>query len=232
MKELNQNHTPRRDVGKSLDIIRAPKQKTVTPENVNDNSRERERGEFFEQHQAEKNDPMVFYLILGLCAIVLLVVLSVVLIYRGSRRNSPSSEAVTATTTDTATDTSATSQTDQTVTDTATAPAADTSTSTSQAAATPPAIDKANVQVRVVNGNGRNGEAALMAKALNDAGFTKVTTGNALSRYKTTVVYYKTGKLAEAQAVETVIKAKYKTSLLENPSIVKTNDVLVALGNE
>ena len=175
---------------------------------------------------------MVFYLILGLCAIVLLVVLSVVLIYRGSRRNSPSSEAVTATTTDTATDTSATSQTDQTVTDTATAPAADTSTSTSQAAATPPAIDKANVQVRVVNGNGRNGEAALMAKALNDAGFTKVTTGNALSRYKTTVVYYKTGKLAEAQAVEIVIKAKYKTSLLENPSIVKTNDVLVALGNE
>ena len=62
-------------MGKSLDIIRAPKQKTVTPENVNDNSRERERGEFFEQHQAEKNDPMVFYLILGLCAIVLLVVL-------------------------------------------------------------------------------------------------------------------------------------------------------------
>src|SRR3990167_9681851 len=230
MKELNQNHTPRRDVGKSLDIIRAPKQKTVTPENVNDNSRERERGEFFEQHQAEKNDPMVFYLILGLCAIVLLVVLSVVLIYRGSRRNSPSSEAVTATTTDTSTDTSATSQTDQTVTDTATTPATDTASSDTQAAA--PAIDKANVLVRVVNGNGRNGEAALMAKALNDAGFTKVTTGNALSRYKTTVVYYKTGKLAEAQAVETVIKAKYKTNLLENPSIVKTNDVLVALGNE
>lgn len=220
-------------MGKSLDIIRAPKQKTVTPGTVNDASREKEQGEFFEQHQAEKSDPMVFYLILGLCAIVLLVVLSVVLIYRGSRRSSPSSEATTATTADTATDTSATSQTDQTVTDAATAPATDTASSDAQtAASTAPAIDKANVQVRIVNGNGRNGEAALMAKALNDAGFTKVTTGNALSRYKTTVVYYKTGKLAEAQAVETVIKAKFKTSLLENPSIVKTNDVLVALGNE
>jgi len=219
-------------VGKSLDIIRAPKQKTVTPGTVTDASRDKEQGEFFEQHQAEKNDPMVFYLILGLCAIVLLVVLSVVLIYRGTRRSNPSSDTAT-TTSDTATGSSATSQTDQTVTDASATPAADTAASDTQAAASPaPAIDKASVKVRVVNGNGRNGEAALMAKALNDAGFTKVTTGNALSRYKTTVVYYNSGKLSEAQAVETVIKAKYKTSLLENPSIVKTNDVLVALGNE
>ncbi len=219
-------------MGKSLDIVKAPKQKPVTPSTVADNTRDRPAGEFFEGNQPEeKSDPMIFYLIIGLCAIVLMVVLTVVLIYRNTRAdNSP---ATTTNAGEAATeDTASTTKTDQTVTDT-TAPATTDSTATSQTAAqTPPQVDKASVKIRIVNGNGRNGEASLMAQALKADGFTQITTGNALSRYKTTVVYYNTGKVAEAQAVETIIKAKYKTSLLENPGITKTNDVLVALGNE
>lgn len=219
-------------MGKSLDIVKAPKQKPVTPSTVTDNTRDRQPSEFFEgNQQEEKSDPMIFYLIIGLCAIVLMVVLTVVLIYRNTR---PSSNEQAATTTDNSTpqETTATTETDKTVTDTAT-PATTDSAATSQATApTPTPVDKASVKIRIVNGNGRNGEASLMAQALKADGFTQITTGNALSRYKTTVVYYNTGKLAEAQAVEAIIKAKYKTSLLENPSITKTNDVLVALGNE
>ena len=220
---------PRREVGKSLDIIKAPKQKPVTPATVMSHERERDKNEFFESAAAqEHHDPLIFYLILGLCAIVLLIVLSVVLIYR-STKNSSVGEGGEATGQTAETPSSDTVQTEPAATE----PAADTSKeATEPTAPTASAIDKTQVKIRIVNGNGRNGEAALIAKALKDDGFTQITTGNALSRYKTTVIYYQTGKLLEAQAVESVVKAKYKTSLLESGSVVKSNDVLVALGNE
>jgi hypothetical protein len=84
----------------------------------------------------------------------------------------------------------------------------------------------------VVNGNGRSGEAQLMKEALEEDGFVNITVGNALSRYATTVIYYNSGKLEEAQAVEKIVSNKYQTTLLESPSVTKDNDVLVALGNK
>jgi cytoskeletal protein RodZ len=221
---------PRREVGKSLDIIKAPKQKPVTPNTVMNHERERDKNEFFESAAVqERSDPLMFYLILGLCAIVLLVVLSVAMIYRSIKN--PTADTSAETTSQTATEASSQEavQTEPAATDATAKPAEE---ATTPAAATP-AIDKTQVKIRVVNGNGRNGEASLVAKALKDDGFTQITSGNALSRYKTTVVYYKTGKLPEAQAVENIVKAKYKTSLLEDTTnTTKDNDVLVALGNE
>lgn len=212
-------------MGKSLDIIKAPKQKPITPQNVGSKDREKDKGQFFDTPRHEENsDPLLFYLILGLCAIILLVALSVWLIYKSftGDGNSTSTETTSVTA-----DTNA-GVTDASGSDTTTGAAVETTTSTTSS--TSSEVDKASVKVRIVNGNGRSGEASLMKQALEDDGFKDITTGNALSQYSTTVIYYNTGKLAEAKAVEAVVSSKYETSLLESPSVAKDNDVLVALG--
>lgn len=219
-------------MGKSLDIIKAPKQKDVTPRTIGDNGRERDKDRFFDtERNQEHSDPLLFYLILGLCAIILLVALSVWLIYKSF--NSTSQEDTT-TTEETQETVKSKSEDGATITETTTT---DTTTTTSEAPETtedtPTAtseIDKASVKLRIVNGNGRSGEAGLMKTALEDDGFTNISTGNALSQYSTTVVYYNTGKIAEAKAVDAIVSQKYETSLLEDPSITKDNDVVVALG--
>jgi len=205
-------------MGKSLDIIKAPKQKPVTPENVGDRERERDKNSFFDtpDHE-EKSDPLLFYLILGLCAIVLLVALSVWLIYKSFNSDNTSKSA---------------SQTSSSTSSSSGAAADKKSVTTSSSSTTSETseFNKADVKIRIVNGNGRTGEANLMKTALEDDGFKNITTGNATSRYSTTVVYYNTGKLAQAKAVEKIISSKYQTSLLEDPNITKDNDVVVALG--
>lgn len=207
-------------MGKSLDIIKAPKQKPVTPRDIGDNGREKDKDSFFETPRKEEHsDPLLFYLILGLCAIILLVALSVWLIYKSF--NKPAEQpAATGTESTTSTTSSEAATTDQAATETA-------QQTTGSASSN---IDKAAVKIRIVNGNGRNGEANLMKTALTDDGFKNITTGNAASRYATTIVYYNTGKIAEAKAVEKIIASKYETSLMEDPNITKDNDVVVALG--
>ncbi len=205
-------------MGKSLDIIKAPKQKPVTPKSVGDRTREQDKDSFFNsQPKEEKSDPLLFYLILGLCAIILLVALSVWLIYRSlsGAGNSTSSSTTTSQPAKTS-ETSTTSSTSST-------------TTTESATAT---VDKSSVKVRVLNGNGRSGEATIVAQALKDDGFVNITTGNAASRYATTIIYYNTGKLAEAKAVEKIVSNKYTPTLKEDSSIAKTNDVVVALGDK
>lgn len=219
-------------MGKSLDIIKAPKQKDVTPRTIGDNGREKDKDRFFDtERNQEHSDPLLFYLILGLCAIILLVALSVWLIYK-SFNSTPQEETTTTEETqdtvkskseDGATITETTTTDTTTTTSEAPKPAEDTPTATNE-------IDKASVKLRIVNGNGRSGEAGLMKTALEDDGFTNISTGNALSQYSTTVVYYNTGKIAEAKAVDAIVSQKYETSLLEDPSITKDNDVVVALG--
>lgn len=205
-------------MGKSLDIIKAPKQKPVTPKSVGDRTHEQDKDSFFNsQPKEEKSDPLLFYLILGLCAIILLVALSVWLIYRSlsGAGNSTSSSTTTSQPAKTS-ETSTTSSTSST-------------TTTESATAT---VDKSSVKVRVLNGNGRSGEATIVAQALKDDGFVNITTGNAASRYATTIIYYNTGKLAEAKAVEKIVSNKYTPTLKEDSSIAKTNDVVVALGDK
>lgn len=219
-------------MGKSLDIIKAPKQKDVTPRTIGDNGREKDKDRFFDTERSqEHSDPLLFYLILGLCAIILLVALSVWLIYKSFNSTSTPTEETTTEETDTvktksedgATITETTTTDTTTTTSEAPKPAEDTPTATSE-------IDKASVKLRIVNGNGRSGEAGLMKTALEDDGFTNISTGNALSQYSTTVIYYNTGKIAQAKAVDAIVSQKYETSLLEDPNITKDNDVVVALG--
>jgi len=209
-------------MGKSLDIIKAPKQKPITPSTVGDRTREhnQDKDSFFNSEpKEEKSDPLLFYLILGLCAIILLVALSVWLIYRSI---SGSGNSTTSTTTSQSAKATEGSTASETTSSTST-------TSTESATAT---VDKSSVKVRILNGNGRSGEASLVAQALKDDGFVNITTGNAASRYGTTIIYYNTGKLAEAKAVENIVSNKYSPTLKEDASIAKTNDVVVALGDK
>lgn len=209
-------------MGKSLDIIKAPKQKPVTPNNVGDRTHEQDKDSFFNSEpKQEKSDPLLFYLILGLCAIILLVALSVWLIYRSlsGAGNSTSSS----------TSTSQSAKADDSKKE---APASSSTTTTSADESATTTVDKSSVKVRVLNGNGRSGEANLISQALKDDGFVNITTGNAAGRYSTTVIYYNTGKLAEAKAVEKVVSSKYEPTLKEDSSIAKTNDVVVALGDK
>lgn len=213
-------------MGKSLDIIKAPKQKPITPNTLGNNDREKDKDKFFDTPRREEHsDPLLFYLVLGLCAIILLVALSVWLIYKSfNQSSSKSDETKTESTTSTTSDSAAV--TDKSTTEEKTTPTETTKETTDSS------VNKAEVKIRIVNGNGRNGEAALMKTALEDDGFKNITTGNAASRYSTTLIYYNTGKIAEAKAVEKIISAKYKTSLMEDPNITKSNDVVVALGEK
>ncbi|MBP6930317.1 LytR C-terminal domain-containing protein [Patescibacteria group bacterium] len=215
-------------MAKSIDIIKAPKQKPVTPGDIASNRRESDKGAFFDQPRHEnKPDTLNYYLLLAVCALVLLVVLAGWLIYKqltgedSRNQNDSTTTAQEETPNETANidgDTATKVALNETPAVTPTTPAS--------------TIDKASVKVRVVNGNGRSGEAQLMKEALEEDGFVNITVGNALSRYATTVIYYNSGKLEEAQAVEKIVSNKYQTTLLESPSVTKDNDVLVALGNK
>ena len=217
-------------MGKSLDIIKAPRQKPISPATVADSKHEKNKDDFFPHEPPTREDPLLFYLILGLCAIILLIVLSVALVYKTIRTPSATD---TSQTTDQAAGNS--ESTEAIPADTMTETTDTNTTATAEEAANPteaaPSIDKAALVIRVLNGNGRTGEAALMAQTLKDAGFTNVTTGNTLSRYKTTVIYHKAGKVPAARAVQEVIASKYQNiSLLENESIAGSSDIVVALG--
>jgi cytoskeletal protein RodZ len=217
-------------MGKSLDIIRAPKQRPVHKETVFDTQHEPDKDNFFNTPtEPERTDPFIFYLALGLCSVILLVVLSLWLIFFKNK---------SVDTTDTTTpavieqNTSAGNITASTDTN---QPVADT-TSAATPELTPPAptatIDKAAVKVRVVNGNGRSGEATTMKQMLSDAGFTDISAGNASSRYATTVIYYQSGQIEAAKAINEIVATKYQTELVENNSVAKSYQVVVALGNK
>jgi hypothetical protein len=61
--------------------------------------------------------------------------------------------------------------------------------------------DLAGIDVDVLNGNGRTGEAAAAGAWLEDMGATLVTVGNAGGTYRATVVQYGSGMSSEAKRV-------------------------------
>jgi len=222
-------------MGKSLDIIRAPKQRPIHKETVFDTQKEPDHDNFFNTpSEPERTDPFIFYLVLGLCSVILLVVLSLWLIF--FKNKSADSVDTNTITTNQAVENStignitATSETkpessDSVSPEVTTTPDLTPPTTTST-------LDKASVKVRVVNGNGRSGEATTMKQLLSDDGFTNISAGNASSRYASTVIYYQSGQLEAAEAVDAIVSTKYETELVENNSVAKSYQVVVALGTK
>lgn len=124
---------------------------------------------------------------------------------------------------------SSTSTTPTTTTPAATTTPATTTPTTSTVAATQ-TIDKSTISLSVLNGNGITGSADAVADILKAAGFNPTNITNARKfTYTDTIIYYQTGKLAEAQLVEDTLSTR-TTSLEESNTIAGKYHVLVVVG--
>lgn len=88
--------------------------------------------------------------------------------------------------------------------------------------------------VKVLNGGAAKGSAGTVAESLKKAGFTKVTSGNALKDYTGVTVYYAAGLDKEAQSLKmevakTYPKAEAKAALKDNAETTQAN-LTVILG--
>jgi hypothetical protein len=123
-----------------------------------------------------------------------------------------------------------------TATETPTPTPTDTASPTPTATETPtptptPSVDPASVILRVLNGTTTTGAASKAKTTLESAGFKVRTTGNAKNQnYDTTMVYYQTGKEAEAQAVKDALTGYSVT--LEESSLAAPDMVLVVIGKK
>ncbi len=82
-------------------------------------------------------------------------------------------------------------------------------TETQPAAEAAPAADAKQVAISVLNGGGAKGSAGVLADALKQAGYTKVTPGNATGDYAATTVFYGEGQEAAAKTILTEVVKKY-----------------------
>lgn len=97
-------------------------------------------------------------------------------------------------------------------------------------AATTPTIDKSKITIQLLNGNGISGSANSVKTELVNAGFTVDSVTNAHKfTYQSSIIYYKTGKSAEADLVKNAIPDK-KTELVNDDSIVGNYDIIVVIG--
>ena len=93
-----------------------------------------------------------------------------------------------------------------------------------------PAIDKSTISIQILNGNGTTGSGSIAKQILVDAGFTVSSTANAKRyNYATSIVYYKTGKEAEATLVNESLSA-YVTELVNEDSVMGVYDVVIVIG--
>lgn len=106
----------------------------------------------------------------------------------------------------------------------------DTSSNSTSPTTTTPTINKSSISIKVLNGNGISGSAAAIKNILVAAGYTIGTVTNA-SRftYTNTILYYNSGKEAEAKLIATDLSNR-KTELYENSQIAGSNDVIVVVG--
>jgi len=97
-------------------------------------------------------------------------------------------------------------------------------------AAAAPAIDKTKITIQVLNGNGISGSANHVKTQLVTAGFTVDSVKNALKfTYQSSIIYYKTGKNAEADLVKNALTER-QSELTNNDSVVGNYDIVVVVG--
>lgn len=123
---------------------------------------------------------------------------------------------------------SATTGTDYT-SGTATSTPAATSTPVTQTTPTP-SIDQSKITIQLLNGNGISGSANQVKTQLVAAGFTIDSVTNARKfTYQSSIIYYKTGKSAEAELVKSALSDR-QCELSNSDSIVGNYDIVVVIG--
>lgn len=92
------------------------------------------------------------------------------------------------------------------------------------------APDKASFSIRVLNGNGRTGEAANTKSTLQAAGFKVGVIGNAKNTYSTTQIYYSAKHESAAKLVSENLKKPAELHEAEQTLVGDGYDILVVLG--
>jgi len=197
---------------KSLDII-DPKRDEPTPVENN------EEAEGDDIRVKESGGGGVFYLVLGIIAVVVATAAALYILYKDKPATDSNKAGVISTLTAT-----------QSTTAESSATVASTTTATSLATAVSSTFKYTSESIRVANGNGISGEGAKIKKILEDAGFKVASVGNANKNYDQTVIFYKNGQKNLAEALKSAINSKYTAELTESDSTVGTYDAVIALG--
>lgn len=95
-----------------------------------------------------------------------------------------------------------------------------------------PAVNKTAISIKVLNGNGVPGAARKVKNILEQAGFKVSATGNAQSRYNSTVIYFQTNKKTEAELIQKTLTNNYQVSIEENNAVASSTNLLVVVGGK
>jgi len=200
-------------MSKSLDIIDPKREERNEPdEHIVDND---------ELKVETKSQGGVFYLVMGIVALVVATAAALYILYKDDNPNKNKTNEATVSEASVTASPSASPEASATPSLTVTStPAAKTETSYKE--------DK----VRVANGNGINGEGAKIKAILEKDGFTVTSVGNASKTYTKSIVFYKEGKESLANAIKEAIKGEYSADIELSPSTVGQYDAVLALGSK
>jgi len=161
----------------------------------------------------------VFYLVMGIVALVVATAAALYILYKD---DNPNKSTDTVESVESATVTASTSPG---VSATSTVSAVVTQTAKAE-------VSFKEDKVRVANGNGVNGEGAKIKTILEGKGFTVTSVGNATKQYDKSIVFYKEGKESLANAIKEAIQDEYTADIELSPSTVGQYDAVLALGSK
>lgn len=72
-----------------------------------------------------------------------------------------------------------------------------------------PTLDKATLEIKVMNGGAPRGSAGTFTETLKKAGYTKTTFGNTVGDFTGTTIYFADGKEAEAEVLKVDVAKTY-----------------------
>jgi len=197
-------------MAKSLDIIDPKRDMDDDHEDRSDEEPDDE------EMKVEKSSGGVFYLILGIIAILVATGAALYILFqdKGDPNKATTSAVQTASPENSAT---------QTVTETVSAEAPTNPSPESTFTYT-------DQKIRIANGNGINGEAGRIEAILEDKKYVVESTGNASRSYDESIIYYKSGQESLANAIKSDLSGEYAFSTEEADNIVGSYDAVVVLG--
>lgn len=92
-------------------------------------------------------------------------------------------------------------------------------------------IDKAKISIRMLDGSKTTDRLQIVSDKLENTGFIVASTGQASNYYKSTVVYFKSGRENDASLVMDSLTDN-KVSKSENTKLVGNYDLLIVVGKE
>lgn len=199
-----------------MDIIKPES----TQEETSTRREEIERSDFVPPREKSGG---VFYLVIGIIAIIVSVAASVFVLYGDKLPSLFSSSDASPTATASVTETAS--------------PTASETVSASESATTSATTSITNYsskKLRIVNGNGITGEAASVKSTLEKAGFTIESTGNASKTYEKTTIYYNGDANKDfAEALGASLPTSYRNAeFIKSETVSGVYDAIIALGNK